>query len=257
MVDFDFSRDTDDDRVLLIAFNNEKPISASQVASVLRALDSDYRQMTGRELVLARLEMGSIWIWLVDAAVTAATLIKNGAEVAKAATELGSFAKKLKNGLSAKADPIPGYKVTVADGSVDKSVVAMAKVSEKTQSIIRMKKTLKTEIGVETLEIVVTPAQAKEARERVKSKAKLPSTTVEQPETLNYNELAGIMRSLPRASGDVESIIHALVRAHIRFGSTYVLEQVAYTLEHEGRSDIATIIRQLLGRGKGQIHIEV
>lgn len=40
-------------------------------------------------------------------------------------------------------------------------------------------------------------------------------------------------------------------------GSTYVLEQVATTLELEGRYDIATIIRHLIGKDKGHVHVEV
>ena len=55
------------------------------------------------------MEMGSIWLWLMDAAITAGALIKGGAEVAKATEDLGSFAKKLKNGLDPNAKTVPGH----------------------------------------------------------------------------------------------------------------------------------------------------
>lgn len=69
MTDFDFSKETGDERLLVIAFDNQRPMSAAQLATVLRALDSDYKSMTGRDLVLGHMELGSVWIWLMDAAI--------------------------------------------------------------------------------------------------------------------------------------------------------------------------------------------
>ncbi|MBB3919196.1 hypothetical protein [Rhizobium fabae] len=260
MTDFDFSKNSDDERVLIISFHNELPMSAGRIGTVLRALSSDYWDMTGRELVLARMELGSTWLILTDIVVTAATWIKGGAEVAKATEDLGSFAKKLKNGLKPKPKTIAVNEITTFDTSVDKSIVAMAKVSEETKSTIRMKKTIKTNLGTETLEIEITPAQAKEAKKRVRNKPKpARHENLPQLESRGHDvkHLTQAMRGLPPATGDVETVIRALVQAHIMLGSTYVLEQVATMLEFEGRYDIATIIRQLIGKDKGHVHVEV
>jgi hypothetical protein len=214
--------------------------------------------MTGRELVLAHLEIGSTWLWLADAASTAASWIKGAAEVAKAAEELGSFTKKLKDGLKPKAVGVLGHELAASDDSVDKSIVAMAKVSTETNSTIRLRKTIKTDIAIETLEIEVTPHEAKAARARVRSKPKKrKAISSSAPGSIDVNYLAGAMRALPPAIGDIEAIIRVLVQTHMRLGSTYVLEQVATTLEHEGRSDIANIIRQILGGRRGQADVEV
>lgn len=40
MEDFDLKKNTADDRLLLTVFENERPLSAAQVAMVLRELDS-------------------------------------------------------------------------------------------------------------------------------------------------------------------------------------------------------------------------
>ncbi|WP_286166744.1 hypothetical protein [Ochrobactrum sp. POC9] len=62
MADFDFRKESVDERVLVISFDNGKPMSAAQLAGIFKALDADFMQMTGRDLVVARLELGSTWI---------------------------------------------------------------------------------------------------------------------------------------------------------------------------------------------------
>ncbi|PRH86008.1 hypothetical protein C5L14_17260 [Labrys okinawensis] len=135
------------------------------------------------------------------------------------------------------------------------------KVAVDTNGIFRMKHTRETTAAKDTIEIEVTPAQASEARKRVKSRPKqgrvyesLPRSIAEPEE---IKQIAHTMRELPPVTTDIETVIRALVQAHMIHGSTYVLEQVATTLEFEGRSDIATIIRQLIGRDKGLVHIGV
>lgn len=259
MADFDFSKDTDDERLLLIAFNNERPMSAARVATVLRALDSDYRAMTGRELVLGRMELGSTWFWLTDAAIYISAGLVGTAAALKAIEDIAVFAKRLKDGFREKERPDGGWPLSAP--SVDKSIVAMAKVSEETNSTITMRQTRETAGVRDTLEVEISPAEAKRAKQRVKNKPK-KGQSIGAPlkltsKDIDIRQITDAMRQLPPATGDIEAVIRALVQAHMMHGSTYVLEQVAITLEHEGRSDIATIIRQLLGKGRGLVHVEV
>ncbi len=259
MADFDFSKETDDERLLLIAFDNQRPMSAAQLATVLRALDSDYKSMTGRDLVLGHMELGSVWIWLMDAAIYSGGAIIGTAAVAKAVEELAIFAKKLKEGFKDKK--LPDENLLLSAPMVDRSVVAIAKVAVDTNGTFRMKHTRETTATKDTIEIEITPAQASVARKRVKSRPKqgrvyesLPRLIAEPEE---IKQIAHTMRELPPITTDIETVIRALVQAHMIHGSTYVLEQVATTLEFEGRHDIATIIRQLIGRDKGLVHVEV
>ncbi|WP_338280286.1 hypothetical protein [Sinorhizobium sp. KGO-5] len=259
MADFDFSRDTNDERLLLIAFNNERPMSAAQVASVLRALDSDYKNMTGRDLVLGHMELGSVWIWLMDAAIYTGGGIIGTAAVAKAVEELAGFAKRLRDGFKDK-QKLPSEEWRIPAPSVDKSLLAIAKASIETRANFRIKHTRESTNARDTIEIEVTPAEASETQKRVKNRPKT-GKAVEPPKLISTHmdiqTIAQTMRELPPATGDIESVIRALVQAHMLLGSTYVLEQVAATLEFEGRSDIAMIIRQMLGKDKGLVHVEV
>ncbi|MBY3217779.1 hypothetical protein HFO21_26065 [Rhizobium laguerreae] len=259
MADFDFSRDTGDERLLLIAFNNTRPMSAAQVASVLRALDRDYKGMTGRDLVLGHMELGSVWVWLMDAAICAGAGLVGTAAAVKAIEDIGTFAKKLKDGFKDKK--LPDENLLLPAPMVDRSVLAIAKVAVDTNGTFRMKHTRETTVARETVEIEITPAQASEARKRVKNRHTKstvfapPSPLIAKPEEIQ--QIAHTMRGLPPANGDVETVIRALAQAHMMLGSTYVLEQVATTLELEGRYDIATIIRHLIGKDIGHVHVEV
>ncbi|AAK65862.2 hypothetical protein [Sinorhizobium meliloti] len=258
MADFDFRKYSDDERLLLISFENGGPMTAAQVAAILKALDADYRRMTGRELVLARLELGSTWIWLADIATSAGGWIKGTAAVVKATQDLASFAKKLREGFKPKQEPVPLNQLGAFDDSVDRSITAMAKASEETHSTIRMRKTITTDAGTETIDIEVTPKEAKEARKRVKDKPK--TATLAAPDVpkaiAHHDELVGTMRALPQLTGELEAVVRALVNAAIVNGGAYLVEQVAGTLEAEGRWDIASIIRQHLDGGRGFVRVD-
>lgn len=258
MADFDFRKESEDERVLVISFDNGKPMSASQLAAIFKALDADYMQMTGRDLVVVRLELGSTWIWLVDIATGAGGWIKGAAGVAKAAQDLGTFAKKLRDGFKSSKAPVPLSQKDMVHDSVDRSITAMAKASEKTGSTIRLRKTTTTATGTETIDVEVTPHQAKQARTRAKDRPK-PAQIV-SPSALkvfaHHDELVSRMRALPQTSGDLEAGIRVMVQATVVNGGRYLLEQVARTLRSEGRGDIATIIRHELKGGQTFVQVD-
>lgn len=258
MADFDFRKESVDERVLVISFDNGKPMSAAQLAGIFKALDADYKQMTGRDLVVARLELGSTWIWLVDIATGAGGWIKGTAGVAKAAQDLGTFARKLRDGFKSSKASVPLSQTDADHDSVDRSITAMAQASEKTGSTIFLRKTTITATGTETIDIEVTPAQAKEARKRAKNRPKRAQTV--SPPTLkaiaHHEELVRRMRALPQASRDLEVGIRVMVQATVVNGGRYLLEQVAGTLDGEGRRDIATIIRQELEGGQTFVQVD-
>ncbi|MBB3932401.1 hypothetical protein GGR25_003459 [Kaistia hirudinis] len=258
MADFDFRKDSDDERFLVISFHNGKPISATQLSAILKALDSDYRRITGRDLVVARLEIGSTWIWLIDIATEAGGWIKGAAGVAQAVQDLVIFARKLQEGFKCTTTQVPIAQIGAFDDSVDKSITAMAKASEETGSTIRLRKMTTTHNGTETIDVEVTPPQAKEARKRVKGRPKSarPASPMILKSIAHHDDLISTMRSLPQAAGDMESVIRAVVRATVLNGGQYILEQVAVTLEGEGRWDIATIIRQELDGGQRFVQLE-
>jgi len=257
MADMDFSKQSEDERLLVISFDNQKPMRADQVASILKALDSDYRQMTGRDLVLARLEIGSTWIWLTDILANGGSYIKSAAEIAKAAQDLGSFAKKLRGELKPTKIALPGHELTEPDDSVDKTVVALAKVAAETHSTVRFRKITTTDGKTEQVDFEVTPSEFQDSSKRVKKKPKkLKKKLLSGYAAIPHEEIARTMRALPAVTGDTAEVVTAMVQALIANGAEYMLEQVASTLEIEGRWDIATIIRQQIGKGRGHMTVE-
>ncbi|MDP2119524.1 MAG: hypothetical protein Q8K28_06430 [Hoeflea sp.] len=258
MTELDFSKNSEDDRLLLIIFDNERPVSAAHVAAVLKALDSDYRQMTGRDLVLARMELGSTWLWLVDIAVYAGGALKDTAAATKASAELWVFAKKIRDAIKPKKQiVVSGHEPAALDEGVDKSIMAIAKAAEATNSNVRMRKTVTTSAGVQTIEVEVTPLEAKEARKRMRQRPKTAKKIVDSAsQAEDHYEVARTFRELPPMTGELEAVIQAIVQAHVTNGGAYILEQVASTLEAEGRWDIASVIRQNLGGGRGTAHVE-
>ncbi|MBB4402916.1 MULTISPECIES: hypothetical protein [Rhizobium/Agrobacterium group] len=255
MADYDFDRRTEDERLLVVSFNNQIPLRADQLASVLKAMDADYRSMTGRDLVVARLEIGSTWIWLTDLLANGGGYLKSSAEAATAVEDLASFAKDIYKAVRPTKAALPGHELPDADGDkVDKTVVALAKLSAETGVAIRFRKVTKDE----EVDFEAIPPQLESAAKRIKKtpkklkKEKLATRYAEIPE----EQMVVTMRALPAAVGDAAEMVRAMVQALIMNGAAYVLEQVAGTLEMEGRWDIAGIIRQEIGKGRNHVTVE-
>ncbi|MBB3978053.1 hypothetical protein GGQ64_003267 [Rhizobium azooxidifex] len=250
MADFDFSRNTEDARVLTIAFTGEKPLGAAEVATVLHALDTDYRTLNGRGLVLGRLEIGSTWFSLYDALAAVGGVAGSIAEIAKAIDDITSFGVKLANALK----PKPSAAVEKGIADVARSVKEMAKVSRKTNSGIKVRKTLTTDGSVETLDIDITPVEAIVASKVASQKLKAATRTKDTLEVYHGN-LLGAVRQISGPTID-PSLISALVRALMINGGVSSAQMVASTLEGEGRGDVAAAIRQEIDKGRGQVTIQ-
>jgi len=247
MEDFDFRKETTDERVLVISFDNERPMTATRVADLLRAMDSDYRNLTGRNLALGHMETGSTWLHIVEAAVLAGVIIKGTAEVAKSLEDLADFAKRIANALKPKKLAAPGRRLE-GDGFVAKTIGAMSKASQQTNSKVRVRKVTVEDDRIETIDVEVTPIEVKAAAERVRKKP-IAINGPDETLALDYEGMAETMRALPPPKGEGEAMIRAIVQAHVKGGFGPVLAQVANVLEREGRGDIANIIRQYLRPG--------
>ncbi|MDC9835540.1 hypothetical protein [Rhizobium binxianense] len=254
MAGFDFSRNTEDDRLLMIAFTGERPINAAQTAELLRALNMDYRGMTGRDLVLAHYEVGSTWVWVTEAifiAGVALSLVKSAGDVASAVNDISEFAKKIREGLKPRSH-LPAIE-PAGSGDVDRTLLAIANAAIENDTPVKLRKI--THEGAIEIEIAVS--EAKFVRQRVKDKKKKKkSKTDTLYRAVDIARIAEPLRSLPAASGEMEALIAALVNAHVAYGSVSILRSVAEQLENEGRYDIAEIIRRDLGRRGGTVTVE-
>lgn len=246
MADFDFSKNTNDERILVIGFNNERPIRATQLAAVLSALDRDYRSMNGAGLVLGRMELGSNWIWLIDAGVYAGI---GGIAGVVGYTTLSVFAAGLREGFTEKKLPDPNR--LLKPTSVNRSIKAIGNLSQDSDASVTIRKPEESNAGGTAIEVVISRDQAVRAKDRLNERRATVYKTASPRlhETYQATALADEMRKLPVASADLEAVIRILVQAHLMTGSTYILEQIANTLEAEGRHDVAIIIRSMLGKG--------
>lgn len=261
MADSDFEKSAEDERFLVVSFDNEKPMTATQVASILRAMDQDYMAINGRHLVVARLELGSTWVWVTEQAVLAGSVIQQTAAVVQSIEALGTFAKRLITTLRPKADLTDLYDENAPDSSVDRTASAIAKGAMDTNSTAHIRKTVKTETKsgtrTEILDVKINPVQAKQVRTYIRNRPKfeLEEAVPRLESGPEFMKLAGIMRALPSATGDLEALVKALVEAHVTHGTTSVLRSVADTLDAEGRSDIAVIIRRDIEDRPGPMRI--
>lgn len=250
MADFDFSKDSSDPRVLMVAFTQGTPLNARELAEVLRALDSDYRDLTGRGLVLGRMETGSTWMWVYDALVAVGGVTTGVADIAKAIDDITSFGLKLKDAFTPKKSLLP----KTAMKELSRTIKQVAKASKKHKSEVLFKKAVITDQGSETIEIKVTPVEALAARQRLDDNAVRYNAIATHH--IQRESILEEMRKLPYASNDTELIISTLVRTLGYTGNTNALAQVADVLAREGRSDLAEIIWRQIGRGRGQLTVE-
>lgn len=250
MADFDFRRDTTDARLLMVAFTEGTPLEAREVASMLRALDGDYKDLTGRHLVLGRIETGSTYMWVYDALVAVGGVASSAAELARAIEDIKNFGIKMTSAFMPNKSLLPQTDMR----AVTRTVKEVAKVAKKHRSVVEIRKAVVTDQGSETLDIKITPMQAISAKERLDALG-VPNNGIKALPERSIRMLEEIRR-LPPANSDTELVIATLVRALSYSGSTYALEQVADTLEAEGRSDLARIIRQHIGRGRGHVTVE-
>lgn len=251
MADFDFRKNSTDVRVLMIAFTEGAPLEVREFATVLRALDSDYREMTGRGLILGRAEIGSTWAWVYDALAAVGGVAAGAADVAKAIDDITTFGLKLTGAFKPSKSVLQQTHLR----EVEKTVKAVAKVAKKHDSVVQLRKAVSTERGTETIEINITPTEAYIAKQRLDQLSSRHETVKALPVQQNANLLEEI-RKLPPVTGDTELVIMTLIKALSPSGNIHALIEVADTLAKEGRWDLAEIIRRHIGDGPGLLRIE-
>src|SRR5579883_1898561 len=82
---------------LTIVFHFEGSMTAAAFGKLFSALSKDYRAITRRELVVRRIEMGSLHAVLTDAAAIVAPQVENAVELIKATKAIFRFCKALKD----------------------------------------------------------------------------------------------------------------------------------------------------------------
>jgi hypothetical protein len=238
---------------LVLTFDFETPPPAADLGEVLAALARDYREMTrGRVLVVTRVESGSIWVTLTDAALAATPYVVHGMAAVTAINALAKFAENLQKWFG-HAKSNEGKKRLYRKGkkaSGQRSVEAIIKAAASTRSRVRVKHT--TANG-ETLEAELTPSEATEAAaEEGQAKEEAISLQHDGATRLQISapEVRGAIERLQQASAQnlsptqIQAVVDVVVAVLQGAGAGNLLPEIASELEMHGMYEFAQAVRQ-------------
>jgi hypothetical protein len=221
---------------LVFHFVNERPIDADELGKLFVSLARDYRRLTQRKLVVARVEVGSLTAILMDSAIAAGPYLANAAEVAKAVNGAISFSRALKNLYEQARNP--RAKTTTSRSPGQASLKQFLRVIEKSGGEGQFEYSSKTE----KFKVHVTSGEAREIRER--AKAEQPLEVAGLPALPGAGDTRGIVDRLSSISeSDVAAVIPVLVSTMRSAGLEYLLDMIVNELTAQGHYRIAEAIR--------------
>ncbi len=253
---------------LIISLFSTKPIDMKKIGRLLIDLQSDYRR-SGHSLVLANVQTGSLYLFLMDALTWAASTSENAAKVVDGGIRLVNFAKGLTKGIQKADAPILPDQREPDDM---KSVVRMVEIAADAGAGLQVALD-KDATGANRITMVtLTPAEAKWTNTQLKKRkaqrraaqpalpsiadapkfltstswAPKPIAPEQFPDealfgTLN-KRLGELSDSAP--SDDVRALVAAIADILKSIGNMRYLEVLARSMEEKGKKEIARIIRE-------------
>jgi len=239
-----------EDNAFLIKFDNDTPISASEIGLLLRELSGDYKKVTGGRLVLWRYETGSSWIYVRDAIAVAGSIAGSFGNLADATQNMVKFVSYLRSYFDPKFDSTlqPQQIAHVA-----KSATRIAKIAAHNGANVEMTYINDQKSGIESFSMKLSTGQAEKLTSMPKTR--LISASKETPSAATEQEIASvehIARQLGSPEGTSEDLVSAIVSALKMSGADHLLPSLASSLEDAGRYEIAEVVRRhIRGSGKG------
>ncbi|POF32284.1 hypothetical protein [Roseibium marinum] len=258
MAEIEFS-EAERQHALVLIIHNEKPLDASEIANVLRDLNTDYKRLTGSRLVLARFETGSSGFLIYDYLILAGRAASAVTGIATATGHMSKFAAWLRS----------LFKGTQAAKEVQQAASAETPISAKTVERLA-KLAIKHGVGFEfshdaaarKTAFRVTPSEAIDARKRMEERQRLHSGQ----ERIDYlsSPHSGVEveafaqrvisdASSGRSFDQIENLVEAFVEFMKANGNSYQLPQLAMSFAMQGRSEIADIVRRHINNGPDTI----
>jgi hypothetical protein len=229
---------------LLFHFVNEQPIFADDLGRLFVSLARDYRQLTGRRLVVTRVEPGTLTAVLKDAVVAFAPYVADAVEVAKGLNGVANFASTLRDLLEKLRNS--GPKVTAKKSAGQTALEHFLKVVAKSGGEGEFEFSTKTE----NIKARVTSGEAIKLREHAKNarKKQRPARPAD-PLALTDDRVRQLALGLAKLrDSDVTDAIPALVDALRRAGLESFVEMIASELAIRGHSQIADALRVEVAR---------
>lgn len=226
-------------RQLVLRIDNLRPIAVSDLGKALLSISADYRKEMGKELIVARLEGGSVVAFFQEAA----SYVGGAVDFAESANHLMSFVTNiaaittmtLGSGLIAK-------KIFGTGGeNGSKTVESLAKIAVSAGATVEF---FGPNGGAPLVRI--TSADGKKIRRAARQNKKLKGAPAGNEDDLNLR--IGMRAALIDAvrRGDVDSInlIAAFAKILKRHGLNDLLLEIAEELRREGYDDAAKILRE-------------
>jgi hypothetical protein len=240
---------------LIFKLDYEVPPPADELGELFATLSRDYRTMTkGRELVVIRLDTGSIIGQFIDWACSAGPYVKDAIEVAKGTKALHDFAKLLRDVVS----KVKGKKASASrrKPTGQKTIEAGMKLAAKSKGTFQFKYT--TPEG-EVIEAKMTHAEVIEAtplpppmtaiRSEVQPAiegAVIHQSVVDQAIGRLYDRSGSVSQS------EKDSIIETLVSILTNAGLGHLIEIIASDLSQKGMHSLAADLEQKSRGGRSQ-----
>lgn len=235
------SRNQDD--TLLVVFSTATPISADDIASLLRDMSADYKRATGGTLVLARYETGSSWIYLRDAIAVAGSIAGAFNDMTLAVQNMRTFVRLLIDGFPNSATPpTPPSQVEV----VAKSVARIAKIAADNGAYVNLEYLKDEKEGLESYTFHMNNQIARRLHKEGVSHAHSRAAALFNSST---DSVVDARRTVKRttANHDASSeIVEAVLTALKSRSGDNVLPTLADDLEADGRADIAHVVRRYM-----------
>ncbi|MER9493041.1 hypothetical protein [Mesorhizobium sp. M0006] len=253
---------------LIIGLLNGSPIDAAEVGRLLIDLQSDYRETNNTSLVLARMETGSIWLYLWDAATYAAQAVSNATTLYEGGKRLLKFGKRVQSFIKH------------ADGIEDTVAIAQQSFGDELKSFERIvEKLAKKNAGFEVIidnasvgtgrQILVRmlPPQTKKVAKNLKrlkaGRRGGQMLRAEDPQIgygaqkATYLDLRSSLEGLSGSASesDIRIIIEAFANLVKGYGTIQPLRDLALDMEAKGKFEIARIIREYIPPDKQHVKL--
>ena len=240
----------------VLTVHNERPLGVADLAELLSALSRDYRQINrGRNLVVTRIETGTIHISITDYLIASIPILAGSAryiadsiEIARAGKAIFEFVQSIRNSIEKK-------RRDRSSGSKDRpwrTLEAMAKVAARNQCNLDL---VYSSSDGEKVEARLTHTEAVKIRRKTRDATKSSDGVPEKIETeivvaSDVKLIADqIERQGPASLVESHPLIVAVVRLLRQTGNENLVEMLARELESRGLSTWAKEVRKVSRHG--------